>query len=122
MSKNESFNDALREMVACSPFAPKTLALFLWPEMTSLASAVAKFHGKLNSDTNDAKEGHFTTEQVLALMIKTQQFQPLYFLCRNAGHSEPKRLSADDLAARKIEAMEALTAAIERASDLLREE
>ena len=117
--KNDGFNDALREMVACSSFAPKELALYLWPEMTSVSSAVAKFHAKLNADTNDAKDGHFTPEQVVALMAKTRQFQPLYFMCAILQHERPQRVSSDDLTARKIAAMGELSAAIEQATALL---
>ena len=119
--KNEGINDSLREMVACSSYSAKELALFLWPEMTSISSATAKFHAKLNSDSNDAKEGHFTPEQVLALMVKTGQFQPLYFMCRAARHTLPVPLSSEDIQVRKVEAIEHLTGAIERATRLLKD-
>jgi hypothetical protein len=105
-------------MVDASPFDRKALACFLWPEMP-MASAVSKFNGKLNSDCNDGKDGHFTPEQVLVLMTKTNQYQPLHFICEQTGHEVPAKLAADDIERQRIEAVSAATEALNHALALL---
>ena len=116
---NECFNDSLREMVSKSNRSAKELALYLWPEMTSLGSATAKFHAKLNSDSNDAKDGHFTPEQVVALMNFTGQYQPLHFWARACQHETPRPVSATDVQLRAIVAVENATAGLTSALSTL---
>lgn len=116
---NESFNDSLREMVSKSSYSAKELAMYLWPEMTSVSSATAKFHAKLSSDTNDAKDGHFTTEQVIALMQFTGQYQPLYFISRICQHETPRPVSTTDVQLRAIIAVENATAGLNSALSTL---
>ena len=111
---HNSFHDALRAMVDSAPFERKALALFLWPEMKA-DSAVSKFNGKLNADWNDAKDGHFTFEQVLALMNKTGCFQPLYYSCDDTERAKPEKINVQDLERQRIAAVEAATLALSKA-------
>lgn len=114
VEKHRSFHDALRAMVDSAPFERKALALFLWPEM-KCDSAVSKFNGKLNADMTDAKDGHFTFEQVLALMNKTGCFQPLFYSCGDTGHDKPAKLDTQDIERRRLLAVEAATQALNSA-------
>lgn len=118
VEKHRSFHDALRAMVDSAPFERKALALFLWPEM-KCDSAVSKFNGKLNADWTDAKDGHFTFEQVLALMNKTGCYQPLFYSCADTGHDRPAKLDTQDIELRRIAAVEAAAGALNAALAIL---
>ena len=120
VDKYTGFHEALRAMVDSAPFERKSLALFLWPEMKA-DSAVSKFNGKLNADWNDAKDGHFTFEQVLALMNKTGCFQPLYYSCQDTDHAKPEKLDTQDLERQRIAAVESAANALKAALAMLGE-
>lgn len=118
VDKHKNFHDALRAMVDCAPFERKALALFLWPEMKA-DSAVSKFNGKLNADLTDAKDGHFTFEQVLALMNKTGCYQPLYYTCADTDHAVPEKLDTQDVERWRVSAVEAAVSTLQTALSLL---
>lgn len=83
--------EALSQMCTNSGKPIKAIAQFLWPDMKPDSA-----YSKLKSCLSSTGDERLKFGQVIALMVFTGQYDPLYFACDETMHGRAERKAPED--------------------------
>lgn len=89
--------DALREAISSSDRSFKEVAQHLWPSKKADTA-----YARLKSCLNESKDEHLTFGEIVEICRYCDRFDPLFFMCQELSHEQPKPVTKQDELARLI--------------------